>query len=274
MSKNKYERDLHDSDIVDNMKINSKDFFELVYLRHCYFRKSKNPSPKRLKQFEQTICNISNKFYFKNIKVFEQLGFGLDDIKNISRVHTVSFLSISGFKENPEKISLFIKEHKKKYGQHSEPTKLDFFKKECYNLSRFLRQRLTEVVRFSKLKCKNIRGTADQKAFFKGKTGKDPSDIDLIQNPHAYGFEKIKKIEYEEILKKCNTKNKSKFKDNEGNVIRSVCIKGKVLTKDCIKNTYIDPRCNGNYSSPEDILIDIEENNIKYLEMINILTKK
>ena len=102
---------------VDKKRINTRDNFELVCIRQKYFRRSANPSRERLEQFEDMIKNISNKFYFKNINVFKTTGLEVEDLFSISRVHAVSFISMSGLKENPELMEKFIKRHKEKYGQ-------------------------------------------------------------------------------------------------------------------------------------------------------------
>ena len=126
------------------------------------------------------ICNISNKIYFRNIETFKTVGMESEDLENIGRVHTVSFISMCGLKENPDKMKDFIKQHKKKYGKSSNPTEKEVFLKECYNLSRFLHQRLQEVAKFSNKKNANIRGTKNLKGFFVGNAKKNPEDINLF----------------------------------------------------------------------------------------------
>jgi len=197
----KYRRELHDQDIVDDMKINSKDFFELVYLRHRYFRKSENPRPGRLEKYEKTIQSIASNMYYKNSGTFKAVGFEREDLENIARVHTVSFFYLSGLEENPDKYEAFRKRHKKKYGNTSEPDENDVFRKETYDLVKFLYQRMQETVNFSNGKIKNIRGTSDLRGYFIGNGKFKPSDFDLIKFYKNYGFEKISEKEYKKLEK-------------------------------------------------------------------------
>ena len=263
MKKN-YLRDIHDSDIVDSKKIDCQDYFELVYLRHRYFRKSINPTPERLAEFEEMICNISDKYFVKNQKIFNQLGFESDDLRNIARVHTVSFVSMSGLKENPDKMKKFTERHKSKYGNNSEPGHMDVFRKECYDLARFLNQRMQDIVRNAKSKNKNIRGTENQTMFFMGDPKRNPSDLDLVKYASFYGYKKISKKKYKEFLKENNPKIKNKFLNKQNKIIRAVHIKAGNLSVEDIQDIGLDPRDNMYYSDPEDNLIKLENNAILY----------
>lgn len=273
MSKNKYERKVIHEGLEESDRITYEYFFELIYMRHHYFKKSKNPEPERLMEFEEMICNMSSKFFFKYQNFFNQMGFEFEDIKNISRVHAVSFISLSGLKENPEKMKDFIKMHKKKYGKNSMPNSKDIFKKECYNLSCFLKQRYQELIRFSKSKIKNIRGTVDVKKFFIGDPKKNPTDLELIEDCERHGYKKITKERYEKILKETQPVNKKSFLDKNKKCVRAAYVYGKNLSYEDIKYTKLDPRNNSYYGNPEDTLIDMEEKEEKLTKALDILYK-
>jgi hypothetical protein len=247
-------RKLDDTEI-DNIKINSKDHFELVYLRHRYFRKSTNPTAARLGEFEEMICNISDKIYLRNITVFKTLGMEMDDLRNIGRIHTVSFISMGGIKENPDLFEQLRVQHKAKYGNHSEPGDKDIFLKEHYNLSRFLNQRLQEVAKFSKNKNENIRGTRSYRNFYIGNSEKDPEDMDLIKNYKDHGYSKITESEYKKIAKENKCKGQLRFENKEGQIVRAVYIQGSFLTSNDIDGSELDPRRNSFYRSAEKTLM-------------------
>lgn len=251
-------RQLDDPEI-DNMKINSRDYFELVYMRHKYFRRTENPAPGRLEQFEEMLVNISNKMYVKNIEVFKTVGFEMEDLQNIARIHTVSFIGMSGVYENPDKMKAFVKLHKNKFGKESEPTKMDIFKHECYNLARFLNQRMQEVARFSKIKNANIRGTRNQKRFYIGTPRNNPDDLELFENPKYYGYERITEKKFNKLLKENNPNDKYAFLTNDNKLVRAVYIRGSVLNSNDVENTHMDPRINHYYKDPEESLIEEEE---------------
>lgn len=248
-----------DNPELDEIKLNSSDHFELIYMRHRYFRQSTNPSPERMAKFEEMICNISDKIYLRNIETFKTVGFEMEDLRNVGRVNTVSFISMDGLYENPDKMEKFRKQHKKKYGEESEPKEKDVFLKECYILSRFLNQRLQEVARFCKNKNTNIRGTKSIKKFYTGDPRRNPTDVELYNNPEVYGYTKITETKFKKLVKDNNAKGKTQFLDKENQMIRAVYIKGSFLTERDIEGMDIDPRNSVYYSNPEDALIRIEQ---------------
>lgn len=252
-----------DNPELDQIKLNSSDHFELIYMRHRYFRKSTNPEPKRLAKFEKMICNISDKIYLRNIEVFKTVGFEMEDLRNVGRVNTVSFISMDGLCENPDKMEKFRKQHKKKYGENSEPKEKDVFLKECYNLSRFLNQRLQEVAKFCKNKNTNIRGTKSVKKFYIGDPRRNPTDRELYSYPEVYGYKKITESNFKKLVKENNAKGKLSFLNKQNQIVRVVYIKGSFLTKKDIEETDVDPRKCLYNANPEDILIGIEDYNKK-----------
>lgn len=250
----KFLRNLEDPSI-DLAKIDYRDNFELVYLRHRYFRKSKNPDPKRLMLFEEMICNISDKIYLRQIDIFKTVGIEMEDLRNISRVHTVSFFALSGLQENPDKMRLFVARHKRQMGENSEPSPRDIFLKEAYDLSKFLNQRIQEVAKVCKSKIKNIRGTTSIKGFFVGESNQQPSDVELIEDPVKYGYKKISGTDFKNMLKENNPKNKRNFVNKEGKSVRAVYLQGSILTIEDIQDTYLDYSDSFFYRNPEDNLI-------------------
>ena len=205
------------------------------------------------------IKNISDKIYLRNIGVFKTVGIEMDDLANIARVHTVSFISMGGLIENPALMIKFRLDHKKKYGQESEPGKMDIFRKEAYNLSRFLNQRIQEVAKFSKIKNANIRGTKNCKKFYVGDPSRSPTDNDLFNYPEVYGYEKITEKLFKELVKENDAKGKKEFLNKDNQMVRAVYVKGSILTGQDIEDMGIDPRDNSYYKDPEDNMIAREE---------------
>jgi hypothetical protein len=248
-------RKLEDPEIDQKKKINSNDYFELVYMRHRYFRKSTNPTPERLKEFEEMICNISDKIYYRNIAIFKTTGLESDDLKNIGRVNTVSFISMCGLKENPELMDKFIQDHKRKYGQHSEPASRDIFLRECYNLCKYLNQRLQEIAKFCQIKNANIIGDKIKKMYFLGSPNKEPSDESLMMFPESFGFKKIKEAQFKKMFKDLKTVNKTRFMTPDGQVIRII---QKNPNYNIIEDFYKDNSENESNLNPEELMIKKE----------------
>lgn len=249
----KYIRKLDCPELDVKEKLNSSDYFELVYLRHRYFRQSTNPSPARLAQFENMIVNMANKVYSKNVTVLKTTGMEVEDVQNIGRIHAISFISMGGLQENPDLMKKFIKAHKRLKGKNSDPTDRDIFLRESYNLAAFLRQRLPELVRFCRSKNVNIRGTKPVKCFYVGDPNRSPTDYDLYVSPEVFGYEKIHETEYKKMVKK-NGGKKTGFLNEDGLTVRAVYMEGSYLTPDDIDQSDLDPRRSSFYRSPEDTL--------------------
>ena len=245
-----------DDPTIDQSKISYQEHFELIYLRHKYFRKSTNPSPQRLGEFEEMICNISDKIYYKNIMTFKIIGFEEDDLRNIGRINTVSFISMSGLKENPTLMTKFIADHKAKFGQNSEPSKRDIFLRECYNLSKYLNQRLQEVAFFCEKKNNNIIADKTSKHYFIGNPKKNPEDESLMMNPQAFGYKKITELQYKKYLKEYNPKNANQFLIADNLLVRVVV---KRANPEAISDFYNYTYDGESVSDPEDILIEREK---------------
>lgn len=248
-------RNLEDPELNEKSKISSSDNFELVYMRHKYFRKSSNPSEDRLAQFEEMICNISDKVYCRNVKIFKTTGLEMEDLRNVGRVNTVSFISMCGLKENPKLMDNFVKDHKNKFGKNSTPTSRDVFLRECYNLSKYLNQRLHEVAHFCEIKNSNIIGSRVKKYFFVGPENKVIEEDALIREPVTYGYKKITKKRFEQLAKEFNSEKKDIFLIDEGRVARVVSTK---LDLNSLNNFYLENCYNELSLDPEEILLERE----------------
>lgn len=253
-------RKLDDPLLDKKKKLNSNDYFELVYLRHRYFRKSADPSPERLQEFEEMICNIADKIYYRNIMIFKIVGFEHDDLRNIGRVNTISFISMGGLKENPSLMEKFISDHKDRFGKDSDPSKKDIFLRECYNLSKYLNQRLQEIAKFCEVKSANIIGDKTRKNFFIGEPGKTPSDEDLLLSPEFFGYKKITEVEYKKMVKENSPGDKLNFSTSKGMVVRAVHKRPDYLAAE---DFYNENSGNESNLNPEEILIERENLIIK-----------
>jgi len=249
-------RKLDDPEVDSKKKINSSDHFELVYLRHRYFRKSTNPEPERLREFEEMICNISEKIYYRNIGIFKIVGFDSDDLKNIGRINTVSFISMGGLRENPHLMEKFLIDHKKRYGNQSEPSKRDIFLRECYNLAKYLNQRLQEIAKFCEIKSANIIGDKSKKIYFIGEKDKDPSDESLLIHPESFGFKRIKIKHFKQMFNDLKPLTKTSFLTPDGKIVRIVYKRANHLA---IEDFYRDSADNESNLNAEELIIRKEE---------------
>jgi hypothetical protein len=251
-----YLRQLQDEKLNNSTRVQGDDIFELVYLRHRYFRQSNNPSNERLLSFKEMSDNMAGKNYFTNVATYNITGFELEDIRSIAQIHVVSFIGMSGLKENKDKMEKFISIHKQRNGQDSIPTEKDIFTYECHALSSFLKQRLNELVRFCKNKNAKIRGTRNLRMFFVGPGDLDPTDEELVAKHKKIGFEKISSATFVKIRTKNKPVDRANFIDKDtGNRLRGIYHEGSDLTIDDIDCTALDFSLNAFYMNPEDIMI-------------------
>jgi hypothetical protein len=74
-------------------RINYKEHFEQVYLRHSVFRRSPNPKDlQALDKYNKTIEGTANRAYKRYHWILQPMGFGAEDLVSIGKVHTIAFI--------------------------------------------------------------------------------------------------------------------------------------------------------------------------------------
>lgn len=255
-----YTRHVKEYESGNTVKIS--DAFELIYLRHDYLRKVGNPAPGRLEEFEDIVTNMSKLFFAKNQAHVKMIGMELEDIQNIFRVFVVSFIGMSGLYENPDKMSNFVKLHKKRFGQESEPTKQDVFVKERYDLSRFLRQRMKNLIDKFKnsKKAKSITGYIREKTcIVANKKAQGVEGLSSLEDYKKHGYSKISKKKYLQEVSLSKVPNKNDFVNKEGKHFLVVYEDNNFLTEDFIIGSDLDPRNNMYLRDPEEEYMIAEE---------------
>jgi hypothetical protein len=235
--------------------------FELVYLRHKYFRKAKTPTTERIQPFDEMVDNIAGSIFTKNIEVFRIFGMELEDIQNIGRCHVVSFIGMQGLYENQAIMDKFILKHKSIYGQDSMPTKHEIFKKEAYDLARFLKQRLQECANFCRNKNRNVIGTKHTQTGYLCITDspKEVNDDNLMANPEYFGYKKMTKTALDKEIKANKSRGKSLFKTQDGTLIRVVTQTLRPLNYNDVNGSALDYRDTLTLKDPEELMIMAEE---------------
>jgi hypothetical protein len=104
----------------DNWKKGTlKNNFEAVLFREKTFRNAPNPDPVVFKRLEPVAVKYGRKLFFKYRKHMLAFGYESEDFESIARVHLITFI------------------HRYMTGDEAEDNK---------NLSRFMKQRMTEIV--------------------------------------------------------------------------------------------------------------------------------
>ena len=255
IGKKKIKRSFSDDHILQKKRgATYQDNFELLYLRYRYFVQADNPTTERLKSFDRTIKYISGTMYRQYSEIFKVIGMELEDIESICLCLSVSYISLYGLEENEDRMESFIKQHKKQYGEHSLPTKHEVFKKDSYDLQNFVVQRMQQNVKAFNSKASCIRGTKDYVVHYIGNSDTNPDDLELYHNHEAYNYEKITHKKYNEILKKHKPQDKNLFIDTDtGNVVRTIYIKGSILTRGDLEERDVLGTTSLLYRDPEEL---------------------
>lgn len=131
-----------DRGVLPDRRINSKDDFEGLYLRHKDIMRTPNIDKKRLDKYKTVIQTVSGKIYRQAPTLFKDFSMDIEDLISISNMHTMVFIS--------------------QYELPAEMDKDNNNLKKCYN---FLLQRLVYLKYLLKNKNKNITQNARMSVF-------------------------------------------------------------------------------------------------------------
>ncbi len=245
-------------------KIHSANEFELCYIRHQYFRRVKyNPSPEEMLPYKKIIGYLAQRTFYTYPSLFHVVGMTLDDVIAIGQVNLVSFIGLFKIElaENRAKYAAFsavIKKIKKR-----DPTPEDILNKNKANLTLFMKQRMTELVRICRQKAKNIKGVrVDEYAPFYG-APPPPDDLyKLLEDNELYGYKKLDVASYKTIRKKVKAKVNEIFQF-AGSYYVTVPLDQRNITVLDLAGAGLDPYESLHNLDPEEIL-SRRENEIKF----------
>lgn len=236
---------------AEQRKIQTKNEFELCYLRHQYFRKVKyNPSEEEMKPYFKIASHLAKNTYFTYRQLFHLVGLESDDVVNIANVHMVSFLGLFALERMPEKLKEFEKTFV--HIQDRAPTEKEIVYKNQANFTLFLKQRMQDVVRVCRQKAKNIKGLPAESYYFYHGQQKPPKFIyQLLNNHERFGYRKLDVAIYKSIKKKYG-ENELNFKVGDTYYI-AVPLRNKGLSLYDLNGADLDPRESMHNMNPEDV---------------------
>jgi hypothetical protein len=251
------------NDDLNGERATIKDDFELVYLRHRYFKASPNPEPSRYKALEGIAINVAKTVHRRFKEVFSLVGFELEDVQNIARCHLVSYLGLFSSTSTKKKWDKFMERHKDKYGQESEPSSTDLLKQDTAKLSVFIRQRIEECAMFCSHKASNIQGIKKKEfCFLSTQELTDEIINKLMRNTNlteceGVNIERISLLDYNTLKKNMPNKiiGRSFFLD--GFYYTSIIVPSETPTEEKLKESGWDYSEYEN-SNPETLLIERE----------------
>ncbi len=118
-------------------------------IRWSYLRKAREVSVKELEQYTNVANVVFKQHYRRSAPYFKNIGYGEEDVKNLLKVHTVSFIGHISFINYPEKVEAFVKRFKQI--NNRLPTESDILKKSQSDCHYFLRQRMQESVEITEI---------------------------------------------------------------------------------------------------------------------------
>lgn len=235
-------------------RVNSKDNWELCYLRHQYLKKvKKQPTREEMDPYYKIVENFTRNTFYVYKSLFLMVGMDLEDILNVGQVQLISYLGLFALERNPKKLADF----RRNFRSHNSIicSKNDVLDKNKANFTCFLKQRMEDLVRVCKQKAKNIKGVvAEDFVVFRG-TKNPPKDIeDLLDNYEKHGYSPLTTTAFKTIKKRMNKKQEGPVYLDDNIWYVCVPIRKKTLSLvDFTCNNY-DPHDNLHNMTPEEVL--------------------
>ena len=235
-------------------KIDSKDEFELCYLRHQYLRRTDyNPTEFEMAPYMPIIKNLSKNTFYTYQSLLGMVGIELDDVINIGRVHLTSYLGLFAITANEERLETFKDTF---FAQKGYPVRdADLLQKNKADLTSFLKQRFEDLIRVCRQKARNIKGHCVEEFFVYEGPNKPPKVLrNLVADHGKYGFKKIDMARLRTIKKKALPASNT-FQFN-GLWYVAVPVEHKNLGLEDFTGAGLSPYDNVHNMNPEQILFE------------------
>lgn len=240
---------------AEKRKIHSSNDFELCYLRHQYFRRAKyNPSAEDMAPYKKIIGYLSQRTFYTYPGLFHVVGMTLEDVQVVGSVQLVSFLGLFEIeaKRNPEDYENFCTVFERRNDRKPNADELLGKNKAIFTL--FLKQRMEDLVRVSRQKAKNIKGSrVDEYIPFYG-APPPPDDLyKLLIDNEAYQYYRCDINQYKAIRKRAKKKVGEIFQW-AGDYYVTVPLDHRALTVLDLQGAGMDPYESLHNLNPEEIL--------------------
>lgn len=192
-------------------RMNFKENFEMLYLRHEYIKRAKKLDPAMVDRYAG-IVHTTAKIMFNKLTNFEKVGFAEEDLIAITNVYMLSYMALYSIQTNPKEMEAVLKKRKLESLSDSEILRID-----RNRLINFLRQRLHHCGTLCARKARNITVGVDRRGVFAETEKTLPASNEMIlDNYKKYGYRKITLKEYKQALEKARMTKTSELVDNGG----------------------------------------------------------
>lgn len=219
-------------------KITKKRDFSLRMMRWRYLLKAGSPPEATLEKYNSVVKAVLCSHYNRYSAQFKKVGYDIDDIMSLLRIHTVSFVGAFALENNKVKLEGFKKRFFKINGRM--PTDEDILKKNQSDCYYFLKQRISENAAVSSLygkKMKNGTSLSDSEDIYMifQESPKTPEEIALLVEEERFLDKCSKEMDSMSIKEKkdllLNFVEKNKNNDNMKKEVRLAIKKIKDLKR-------------------------------------------
>ena len=232
--------------------------FEMLYLRHEYAARLKNPQESWVYEFKPIVGQTARIMYEKLKPNFNKVGFDLDDIKTITNMYMIYYMDIYSLRSNEEAhqkiVDKFVKRHDR------NPTKEELAKKDRNNLINFLKQRLQHCCTVCSRKARNITVGCDKRAAFAyTKDSKKASEELILTDYKKLGYRKVTQKELKEAKIESRVKNRAELLDKNGFKIIEVEMLNEGISEHDWLGLYVANKKDVYTRDPEEMIMERED---------------
>lgn len=239
--------------LPSDKKVRTSDSFELVYLRHQYFRRATyNPTEAEMAPYMKIVEHFTKNTFFTYFNLFKAVGMYHDDVLNIGRVHLVSFLGLYSLNRMEAKKALFVETFTK--FNFKAPEDYDFDNKNKANFTMFFKQRMEDLVRVCRQKVRNIKGQpSEEYVVFCGSDKPPKYPKRLTKEYDQLGYKKIDFAIFKSIRKKADVNHDATIFQFNDIWYVALALEQKQLDLDDIVGSGSDPYENVHNMQPDEL---------------------
>lgn len=248
---------------AEDRRVHSSNDFELCYIRHQYFRRvNYNPTEEEMAPYRKIIKFLAQRTFYTYPGLFHTIGMNFEDVFAIGIINLVNFLGLCEISptKNVDEYQDFCKVLNR---LGKLPTDEQILNKNKANLTLFMKQRMTDLVRICRQKAKNIKGArVDEYLPFYG-APPPPDDLyKLLEDNELYGYFKCDMNLYRALRKRFKKKVGETFQF-ASNYYVTVPLDQRNVTILDLAGAGLDPRECFHNMNPEEILFK-RESEIKF----------
>jgi hypothetical protein len=196
-------------------RLNFKDDFEMIYLRHDYIEKINKQGLKMdsalVQKYAGVVHTTAKMMFYKLKPNFEKVGFQLEDFVTITNMYMLTYMALYSVQTNEKELNALVK-------YKGRPlTEEEIVATDRNRLINFLRQKLTYCSTLFARKARNITVGVDKRGFFaKTDHSVEVAKSDVVGNHKEYGYRKVTAKEYKAAKQRKEALNKDQIQDKNG----------------------------------------------------------